>query len=276
MKQRTAPLIVAALAIYMIAGAVVAHSVAASESSADAERASKLWEDDFSGNWTDRWPIKWVGAGEDRTSTFEFGGETWLRVTYPEGQPGKGFKFRTNHAPRDRMYLEYDVRFSADLDWVKGGKLPGLSGGSGATGGHPPDGESGWSVRFMWLADGKGSAYVYHPDQPRKWGQHFRLGNFWFQRGVVQTLGLEVVMNTPGLNDGIIRAWLDGVPVVEETGIRFRDVPELQIDKIHFDTIFGGNTDDWAPTKDETIEFGDFKLYSESIQRNSASSHAVQ
>ena len=83
-----------------------------------------------------------------------------------------------------------------------------------------------------------------------------------FQKGVVQTLGLEVVMNTPGENDGVVRAWLDGMLVLEETDIRFRDVSNLKIDGLKFDTFFGGNDDSWAPSKDETIEFGDFKVYS--------------
>jgi len=229
--------------------------------STGGEPVDKLWEDDFSGDWTSRWPLRWVYTREGAsTSTFELEGETWLRVTYPEGDVAKGFQFRTDEAPRDRMYLQYDVRFADDFEWVQGGKLPGLSGGEGATGGNPPDGENGWSVRFMWRADGKGSAYVYHPDQPKTYGEHFRLDNFWFQKGV-QTIGLEVVMNTPGEHDGIIRAWLDGVLVVEVTTMRFRDIPDLQIDQISFDTFFGGNTDDWAPVKEEHIDFGDFKLY---------------
>ncbi|MCI0562502.1 MAG: hypothetical protein MN733_28790 [Nitrososphaera sp.] len=226
----------------------------------DTHSVPKLWEDDFSGSWTKRWPLWWIGAGEERTSTFEYDGETWLRVTYPEGEVGKGFKFMTDHGLRDRMYLQYKVRFAEDFDWMKGGKLPGFLGGS-VKAGVKPTGEDGWLVRFMWGSDGVGFAYVYHPDMPGRWGEGFSLGNFWFQKGVVQTLGLEVVLNTPGQHDGVIRAWLDGVLVVEETSMRFRDIPELQINGVTFATFFGGNDDSWAPTKDEHIDFGDFKLY---------------
>lgn len=160
------------------------------------------------------------------------------------------------------MFLEYKLRFSEDFDWIKGGKLPGLSGGRTNVGGNPPNGKDGWSVRFMWRTDGIGSAYVYHPDQPRKWGEHFRLDNFWFEKGLVHTIGLEVIMNTPGKHDGIIRAWLDGVLVVEETAIRFRDIADLKIDTLHFGTIFGGHTANWAPGKDEHIDFGSFQIFS--------------
>ena len=78
----------------------------------------------------------------------------------------------------------------------------------------------------------------------------------------MHTLGYELVMNTPGEQDGIVRVWLDGVLVVEETNLRFRTVPDVQIEGLKFDTFYGGSTDDWAPPNDETIEFGDFKVYS--------------
>jgi len=226
----------------------------------EGEPAGKIWEDDFSGSWENRWPLDHVGD-DSRTSKITVGGETWMRVNYPEGQTGKGFGFFTDQTPRERVYMEYKLRFADDFDWVKGGKLPGLYGGDRNTGGSKPDGTDGWTVRFMWRADGKGSAYVYYPDQSRDWGDHFRLDNFWFEKGIIQTIGLEVVMNTPGQRDGIIRAWLDGELVVDVDNIRFRDISSLQIDGFYFKTFFGGSGADWAPTKDEHIDFGDFKLY---------------
>ena len=147
---------------------------------------AEIWEDDFSGNWRDRWPLKWSDT-DNRLEYFERDGETWIQVTYPEGGVGKGFKFSTNFGSHESMYLEYKVRFAEDFDWVLGGKLPGLDGGTGNSGGNKPNGEDGWSVRFMWRGGGEGVAYVYHPDQPGTWGEDFNLGNFWFQKGVVQT-----------------------------------------------------------------------------------------
>ena len=42
--------------------------------------------------------------------------------------------------------------------------------------------------------------------------------------------------------------------MVEETGIRFRDVSNLKIEGVSFGSIFGGNKDSWAPIKDEHID----------------------
>jgi hypothetical protein len=242
------------------AGATAPAYLSAGSGGGGASQA--FWEDDFSDGWTSRWPLDWVESKAlHRTSIFEQDGETWLRVTYPEGRVGRGFKFATDHTPQERVYLEYDLRFAADFDWVLGGKLPGLYGGTGGSGGTKPNGQDGWSVRFMWLQGGAGIAYVYHPDMPGAWGENLRFDGAQFQKGVVQTLGLEVAMNTPGQYDGVIRAWLDGVLVVERTDMRWRDIPDLRIDGLNFSTFFGGGTAEWAPSKDETIDFGDFELY---------------
>jgi hypothetical protein len=92
-------------------------------------------------------------------------------------------------------------------------------------------------------------------------GEDLRLENFWFQNGVTHTIGLELLFNTPGQRDGSIRARLDGVLVVEETGMRFRDIQGLEMDGLVFSTFFGGNKPKWAPTKEQHIDFGEFKLY---------------
>jgi hypothetical protein len=83
-----------------------------------------------------------------------------LRVTYPKGSasPTVG---RVDNAPAggaqaylrlprpvDTLTLRYQVRFPPRFDFVKGGKLPGLFGGAGGSGGeHYAD---GFSTRYMW------------------------------------------------------------------------------------------------------------------------------
>ena len=51
------------------------------------------------------------------------------------------------------------------IDFVKGGKLPGLFGGEGNTGGGIPTGMDGFSARMMWRGSGRVVQYVYYPDQ---------------------------------------------------------------------------------------------------------------
>ena len=52
---------------------------------------------------------------------------------------------------------------------MKGGKLPGMVGGSHPTGGHPAD--DGFSARLMWRRDGAAVQYVYYPGQTSTFGE---------------------------------------------------------------------------------------------------------
>ena len=62
--------------------------------------------------------------------------------------------------------LEYDVFFPADFDFVKGGKLPGMVGGSKSCTGckrYEPLRLECFSVRFIWGSEGEGYPYLYVP-----------------------------------------------------------------------------------------------------------------
>jgi hypothetical protein len=59
-----------------------------------------------------------------------------------------------NFAPGDQYYLDYTFTFRPGFDWEangrpRGGKLPGLAGGSG-TGGCRAKAAHGWSARQTW------------------------------------------------------------------------------------------------------------------------------
>lgn len=58
----------------------------------------------------------------------------------------------------ESMMVSYEVAFDEGFDWVKGGKLPGLRGGSanGCSGGSQADGSDCFSTRIMWRTDGEG------------------------------------------------------------------------------------------------------------------------
>ena len=47
-------------------------------------------------------------------------------------------------------------------------------------------------------------------------------------------------MNSPGRNDGVLKAWIDGVLVFERSDLRFRDVPELKIESLWMNVWYGG------------------------------------
>ena len=135
---------------------------------------------------------------------------------------------------------------------------------------------------MTWLTNGHGGSitpghkanivqYVYHPGQPGKWGDKMRWDSsylnqtapYWreFKSGRWYQIRHRVVMNTPGQEDGVMMAWLDGKLVLNRRDIRYRDIDSLQIDQLKFSTFFGGNHQSFATTKDEYAYFDDFTIY---------------
>lgn len=161
----------------------------------------------------------------------------------------------------EKLYYGFRFKLSENFEFIKGGKFPGISGGKANGGGRVPTGKDGWSVRMMWDGKGRLVQYVYHPDQPGKYGDVL----FWkpalqIERDKWHTVQTMVQMNTPGKHDGRIASWLNGEVVLDEGEFRFRDVKGLKIKQFNFVSFFGGNGTDWAPNKDEYIYIDDIRL----------------
>jgi len=210
------------------------------------------------------------GVDEGRASITYTDNETnkALAVRYPKGEYGTsatGAQWKLMFGGSyECVRLSYRIQFTSPFDFVKGGKLPGLIGGEGNTGGGIPSGTDGWSARMMWRIEGAIVQYVYHPDQPEYYGEDFPwvIGDepLFFQPGQWHDVVHEVKMNTPGLNDGSIKAWLDGELALEAESMRFRDADDFAIDGMYFSTFFGGGNSSWASTADEIVLFDDFVI----------------
>ena len=130
------------------------------------------------------------GVDEGRVSIVNDGSSKVLRVEYPEGLFGSGDD-RTGGQWRtifDQGYeaveLEYRLKFEDGFDFVRGGKLPGLAGGAGNSGGSRPNGTDGFSARMHWRTNRSSGSplgstqtnraniaqYLYHPDQTTNGG----------------------------------------------------------------------------------------------------------
>jgi hypothetical protein len=99
-----------------------------------------------------------------------------------------------------------------------GGRLPGLM-GIAADGEAPEQGLSLISSRFTWKENGAADIYSQIPGLP----EGRSLGNdrhgFQLTRGQWMSLEQEVVLNTPGQKDGLIRVWVDGALRYEKKGL---------------------------------------------------------
>ena len=178
------------------------------------------------------------------------------------GKPlgGAGFKTKLCNSGTVSASLSYSVRFDPGMDFVLGGKMPGLYGGQGNSGGVRADGTNGFSFRYMWGQEGRGgSIYAYLPSKS-EWGLPMFGGQLKFKKGVWQDLRQELTLNTPNLNDGILRVWLDGKLVGETTNLFVRSVGTLSIDGLFFDVFFGGGSPEWASKSDVYVDFKNFSL----------------
>jgi hypothetical protein len=164
----------------------------------------------------------------------------------------------------ETAFLEYKLFIPPDFDFVKGGKLPGLGGGRGNTGGKIPTGSDGWSVRFMFKEGGRLCAYSYTPDMAGGYGEKrfLKKGNqdFVLPRGEWVKIGLQVKMNGLGKNDGYIKCFVNDDLCLNAEEVIFRTSIKLKIDHLLFSTFFGGADSSYAPSKDCSMFFKDFKV----------------
>jgi hypothetical protein len=177
------------------------------------------------------------------------------------GRPrsGAGFKARVLAGGSDIATLRYRLRFAPDFEFVRGGKLPGLFGGTGPSGGSIPDGHDGFSLRLMWRELGRGEVYAYLPTS-RVHGSSLLAGRLRFVPGRWHEIVQAVALNTPGRADGRLALWQDGRPLGELPGLRLRDTARLRVDGVFFEVFHGGADESWAPRRDSHIDFADFAL----------------
>jgi len=85
--------------------------------------------------------------------------------------------------------------------------------------------------------------YCYHLDQPTGYGEKFRQ-NIGEPRYITsgQWVDFQMMMklNTPGQADGEIKLWIDGELKLHYNTIRFRTVPELQLNAVSLGGYIGG------------------------------------
>ena len=226
-------------------------------------------------------PKRIMGADKGRTEVVKDpvdSSRNVLAIKYPKGKVGQEengggaqWRFRFDKG-YEKSTVEYSVMFPEGFDFVKGGKLPGLCGGTSPSGGKKSDGSDGFSARIMWRQEGEVFQYMYWMERApeKKWGDDLPWTyingdqlSIRFIPGKWHKLKTEITMNTPGERDGNITSWFDDKIVLSCIGAFRAKGAGFGIDSFNFTTFFGGNTLDWAPTKDEIVYFSDFKIEAE-------------
>jgi len=176
--------------------------------------------------------------------------------------------------------FSYRMMLDPGWEWVKGGKLPGIYGGVGdlaygCTGGRKEQRCKCFDLRPMWRSKSSGELYAYLPltsnnasrllavppisKENADYGFSVGRDAFKFDVAVGQwvSLAFRVKLNTVGSEDGEIQLWVNGVSVISVKGLTLRESEEGRIRGMHFQTFFGGHSDDWAAPKDLRSWFAD-------------------
>jgi len=197
----------------------------------------------------------------------------YLRVNYPResssvlaSSQGDGVSaggaqlyLTSDTGPVDAAYLRYYIRIPTGFQWVKGGKLPGLYGGTVTSGRKIPNGENGLSTRYMWRAGGAGEVYAYLPTS-KEHGTSLGRGDWHWPTGRWACVEQQVTLNDPGTANGKVNVWLDGHQVLAKHSLTFRDADSLNISGLFFSTFFGGGDKTWATPISQHVDFADFVI----------------
>ncbi|MFE6893575.1 polysaccharide lyase [Streptomyces sp. NPDC057694] len=179
--------------------------------------------------------------------------------TYDRPEGGAQLYLPLRSGPVDRLHLRYCLRFPSGFDFVKGGKLPGLYGGTDTSGGRIPDGTDGLSTRYMWRSGGRGEVYAYLPTS-KVHGTSLGRGSWSWPVGRWTCVEQSVVLNRPGRRDGSVTVDLDGRRVFDRDGLEFRTTDDLRIAGVFFSTFFGGGDPSWATPRTQYADFTAFTV----------------
>ncbi len=217
--------------------------------------------DDWRRNWTE-YDGTTINTPRDPERKFAPLHGQALKVTVPARSTlglnlGYHFQKKLGYEPEE-IYLRYYLRLADNwLPVADGGKMPGIAGtyGRAAWGGRGANGTDGWSARgaFKRMPSPENplhgytrlGSYVYQPDSRDPYGEVWEWGGdggLQLERNRWYCIEQHVRLNTPGRHDGMLRAWVDGVPVLDRNGLRFRDVTTLKIEKIWMNVYHGGTT----------------------------------
>lgn len=184
-----------------------------------------------------------------------------LRITYPSGCVGSKCTLWLQ-APLPQtteVYVSYNVMFSNGFTFVKGGKLPGVCGGTCTSGARVSTGYNGFNTRIMWRNGGRLSSYVYHPDQRMSYGDDFNW-NVDVKAGVWVLLEQRIVMNDIGTRNGFIETFYNGRKLFRHNNFEWRKRSGLMIDAFQFVTFFGGSGKSWAPKQRMQATFDNIEV----------------
>ena len=156
--------------------------------------------------------------------------------------------------------LTYNVMLPEAFDFGAGGMLPGLFGGETAEMPSPTT-KGAFMVRNTWGPDGLAKVRTVTSTEPRGLGFQIDPESLQLPRGRWVRIEQELVLNTPGADDGILRLWVDGKLYHENLKFAARSDERAQFRGVIADVHYGtsGQTLTAVP-KSTSIQVTPFEL----------------
>lgn len=181
-----------------------------------------------------------------------------------------GIVAQTKIPSSDEYLLSFDVRFSEDFIWGKGGKVGfGLLIGEGNTGCDKADDGNGGSARMMWYTSDNGDTrfkpYMYYKDMPGDCGDNLKNAAAYpasgsLEKGKWYNIEIYVKSNTGDNVDGHVTYKVDGHVILDEN-IRWTTNDQKRlISELTFATFRGGSENVWKTDVDTNLKLDNLKL----------------
>ncbi len=158
------------------------------------------------------------GAGN--ALAVDLAGRSARPAAAPSQSTGAGFEWAPQSAgPVAAACASYAFKLDRQFDFAAGGRLPGLLGGPAGSDRTAPE---AFSVRVAWNEKGELDLHTQLPGVATSRALSNEREAAELPRGRWVTVDQEVILNTPGHNDGIVRVWVDGRLRFESQQVAFR------------------------------------------------------
>lgn len=160
----------------------------------------------------------------------------------------------------DKACLSYSVYLPKSFEFGIGGYLPGLYGGKPLSIADRSDGKNGFAQRVVWQNLGRGNLFAQVPGFETRGGAYIATDHFEMPRDRWVAIEQELVLNTPGRENGLARLWIDGKLVAASSKLSFRSKPDLLIEGVQADIGFGSPKRQLGPPKSVNLYLSPMQL----------------
>lgn len=150
--------------------------------------------------------------------------------------------------------LSYQVFFPTDFDFGNAGSLPGLFFGDDFDAHGAPVKGSGAGTRVGWQKEGGAVVNVHFANADGWQNPPATRATINWPRGRWVTVDQEMILNTPGERDGVVRLWIDGEIAGENKRIGVRSEPGQYFSGVLADVFYGSVFNAQTAPRDAVIK----------------------